>query len=81
MPMLRRHPRQLQDGRNLTGTQPSQQYDLAAGELKRIVMRAGGEMTNSGDGPETGKRRARRDRLRGWAERIRTRKCQLELRI
>ena len=37
--MLRRHRRQLQDGRNLTGTQPSQQYDLAVGELKRIVMR------------------------------------------
>ena len=81
MPMLRRHPRQLQDGRNLTGTQPSQQYDLAAGELKRIVMRAGGEMTNSGDGPETGKRRARRDRLRGWGGETRTRKCQFGLSI
>jgi hypothetical protein len=35
--MLRRG-RQLQDGRNLTRTQPGQEYDLASGELERIVM-------------------------------------------
>src|SRR5262245_16925332 len=38
MPVLRRDRRQLQDGRNLTGAQPGQEYDLAPGELKRIVM-------------------------------------------
>jgi hypothetical protein len=33
-----RYSRQLQDGRNLTGAQPGQEYDLAAGKLKRVVM-------------------------------------------
>src|SRR6266536_396196 len=30
--------RQLQDGRSLTGAQPGQEYDFAAGKLKRVVM-------------------------------------------